>query len=1613
LLLVIHHLAVDGVSWRILLEELERAYEQATRGEPIALAAASTPWSVWAAQLADYARRPDIAQELAFWEQALAGATNALPLDGDGDRSLAASRQHGLRLDAGATQRLLQAAARAYRLRVDELLLAALARAVRVWSGQSGVLVELEGHGREDVIPGVDLSRTVGWFTTRYPLWLEARDDCREALVSMKERLRTLPEKGLHWGFLRHAPATSRRASELPVPRVSFNYLGRFDQTLPSGGRFGFAEEAAGESVSPASELGYVLDVNGLIADGGLSVSFRYSPGVLSAATVDRLTAAFEIELATLVEHCQSAPPLTTASDFPLSGLAQAQFEALALPLAQIQDIYPATPLQQGLLFHALAHSEQGVYINQLRLTLRGELDRPTLRAAWQAAVQRHDILRTRFEWRHGGSALQIVYRELELPYRELDWRSVVDYEARFSDWCAEDLRRGFALDRAPLLRVTLFSRPDGAYDLVRTSHHVLSDGWSAEQLFSEIMQGYITRRHGEAPELEPPVPYRDYVAWLARQPSAEAWWRARLAEVEDPAGLFDGLPPRIAGEPGAGSLERWLDAALAERVRRRAQERQVTLSTLFQAAWALVLSRYSHRREVAFGLTVSGRPADLPGAERIVGPFINSLPVWLRVDGDSTPEAFLKQVHRHGRELSQYEHTPLHDLQRWSGRSGDALFDTLLVFENYPVDDELLDEADVGLVLEHSELVDRAHYPLVLTVVPGEQIKLEWEWNGARLERFVVEQLSGHYVEALAALAGRAERLAAIELSAPASSVSAPAPAFRPISARIAEHAARRPAASAVRAGSERLSHAQLEAWSNHIARRLRQVGVAAEERVGLCVERSGALVAALLGILKSGGAYVPLDPEYPLARLQQIVQSSGMRRVVVDASSSERLSALLASLELVSVAERADESPEVMPLELQPELLAYVIYTSGSTGEPKGVAVSQGALSRHVREFSREYALSEHDRVLQFSTINFDSATEQLLPVLAAGGEVVMRGPGLPEWDEFNSLLLECGVTVMDLPTAYFQQWLQHLPPRLPQLRVVTASGEALPPDAVRRWRASQLGAVRLDNSYGPTEATITSSAHPTVAEDAQASHVPIGKGWPLRPSRALTLDGARAPLGAVAELGIGGALLARGYLGRPALTAERFVPDPEGEPGARLYRTGDLCRLRPDGELEFLGRTDQQIKLRGYRIELGEVEAALRSLRGVHDVAATVRGMGEARHLLGYVTAQPGSMLDGAMLLHELEAQLPDHLLPVAILVLPELPRTPNGKLDRRALPDWAPAALGREPVAPRTPLERQLLGLFERVLGHANFGVRDDFFDLGGDSLSALRLAALARREGVVGFSLEALLARGDVASLAVYLDTLAAKLPSNVLPLNDTKAELTLFCIHPLYGTIAAYRELARSLRGVAQVYGLQSPLYSEPGFRVASFAELAREYAVRIRKVQPSGPYCILGWSLGGWLATSIAAHLEAQGESLAFVGLVDCAAKIEASATSRAELERELRASVDAAAAETYGEVLEELGAARRTTGEQATLFDTLLDVIVQHEELLTTHRLPRLAADMHLWWATSAHGPAPAEQRDWQRYTAGRVSSEELRSTHAGSVHDAGLFESLRRVLLQRGAS
>jgi amino acid adenylation domain-containing protein/non-ribosomal peptide synthase protein (TIGR01720 family) len=1247
LLIAINYPAIDGVSWRILLEDLQSAYRQAGSGSAVQLPLKTTSYQRWAERLAGHARSEELRRELGYWLEVIAGADPHLPLDfPDGENSVASARRITVSLTADETRALLQDVPKAYQTQINDILLAALMQVFARLYGASALLIHLESHGREDLFDDVNVSRTVGWFTSLFPvsLRLDADSSPRAALLAIQEQLRRIPNRGVGYGVLRYMSGDAEIAEQLqtlPRPRLRFNYLGQFDQVLSGASMFRRAAEGYGPTRSLRGHRTHALVAEGLIAEGCLHFEWTYSANLHRDTTVVALAQGYIAALRELIDHCQEAKARAyTPASFPLARLDERKLDLVARLLAAteppqtqrlraIEDLYPLSLMQQGLLFHVRRAPESALYFVQWRATLRGALDVPAFRRAWQAVVERHPALRSSFLWDQLEEPLQIVWQRVETPWAQEDWRAVsaAEQDERLRQMLQADQRRGFDLAQAPLMRLSLIQLDTSAHECVWSFSHVLLDGWSAALIVREVFAHYRALQQGQTVALPPAPPYRDHIAWLQRQDTAQAkiFWGNKLTGFTAPTPLVVDRAPAVTPEPERyAEVACGLSAEAVAALHGFAREHQLTLNTIVQGAWAILLHRYSAHEDVLFGATVAGRSAELSGVDRMAGLFVNTLPVRVHVAPQARLRTWLLDLQQQELEARQYEHTPLVQIQSWSEiGAGQPLFHSLLSFENYPGGDLARETKPVGLEIDGIRVHERTNYPLTVSITLGAGVALKFIYDERSFDPGAIERLAGHLrtllehiprdparrLEELPLLTTQEQQLLLKEWTATATAY----PRDAAIHTLFAAEAARRPQAIALIQDDVQITYGELNRRANQLAHHLRSRGVGPETLVGVCLERSTALVVATLGVLKAGGAYVPLDPAYPQERLTLMLHDIQAPVVLTQESlvghlPSSHAAVICLDRDWAEIARAPLDNPTAPA---SADTLAYVIYTSGSTGRPKGVSVSHRSITRLVR--GTAYARFGPDEVfLLLAPSSFDAATLELWGALLNGARLVIFPQPKPALADLAASVERHGVTTLWLTAGLFHQMVEHHLVQLRHVRQLLAGGDVLAPASVRQVLETLPGCT-LINGYGPTENTTFTCCYPMTDVRQIGSTVSIGR--PIANTHIYILDPQLrpVPVGVPGELYIGGDGLARGYLNQPDRTAERFVPNPfaaPDNPGARLYHSGDLVRYQPDGTIEWLGRLDRQVKLQGHRIELGEIEAALQQYTSVREAVVLVR-------------------------------------------------------------------------------------------------------------------------------------------------------------------------------------------------------------------------------------------------------------------------------------------------------------------------------------------------------------------------------------------------------------------
>ncbi|SLG00056.1 non-ribosomal peptide synthetase [Mycobacteroides abscessus] len=1394
LALMIHHLAVDGVSWRILLEDLNIAWAQHHGGQPVQLPAGGTSFARWAALLDEHARSQDVVATADAWRE-VAAVPAALPAVMPGLDTYATAKTLSVSLDADTTRELLSEVPAAFHAGVQDILLIAFGLAWNEFldSNTTSIAIGVEGHGRQEELgtvagQDIDLSRTVGWFTTKYPVslsvgglsWKEIADgsaDLGPIIKSAKEQLRALPDP-LTYGLLRYLNPDVDLSG--PEPAIGFNYLGRLgagaaDLTDDLWRINEDSLSSAGVASSVSMPLMYTVDLNAGIVEGGLGeeagphlrAGWTWAPSSVTEPQVQRLSQLWFEALAGICAYVRGGGGGLTPSDIAPAQLSQQQIDELH-EQHKIVDVLPLTPIQEGLLFHttfaraagALEDDGAGIdfYAVQLDITVTGLVDQLRLRDAVHTVVRRHPNLAARFCTQFG-DPVQVILADPVIAWRYLDLRGDdLTPDEEIQHLCAAERAAVCDLADRPTLRAALIRTEANQHRFVLTFHHVVIDGWSLPILLQEIFASYFGHR------LPAPSSYRSFVSWLADQDldAARTAWGKVLEGFDTPTLVAPPAPP------GARGVESYrVSAETTQALGDLARSQHTTVSTVLQAAWAQLLMVLTGQDDVAFGTAVSGRPAELAGSDSIVGLLINTVPVRARATASTTIAELLGQLQSAHNDTIEHEHLALNEIHHVAGH--EQLFDTLFLYESYPIDTS----AFMGVQeLAITEFVTREynHYPLSVMALPGHELGIRVEYDTDKFGLDDIQAVFERFERVLVSMVSDADqRLSSLDVLQTDEHkqldgwgnrkvlVRGPEPVLS-IPEAFAEQVDRAPEAVALTFEGRSTTYGELDEAANRLANLLSVYGAAPGESVALLMPRSDEAIIAILAILKTGASYLPIDPSVPDTRLEFMLSDAVPIAAVTTAELRARFDG--SGVSVVQFDDAEDDptgaiyghTPLLTPA---PDDIAYTIYTSGTTGVPKGVAIAHSNVTQALKFPLTHMPTGPGEVWTQAGSLVFDITVWEIFGALLHGGRLVIipdsvvRSP-----DDFRDLLIREKVTVLfQTPSAVGML----SPEGLNNLTLVVA-GEACPTEVVDRWAPGRV----MINGYGPTETTIYATFGELIAGSGV---VPIGV--PVPDAALFVLDRWMRPVppGVVGELYVAGLGVGIGYVKRQALTASRFVACPFGEPGTRMYRTGDLVRWGVSessaGQLEYLGRADEQVKIRGFRIELGEIQAALADVDGVEQAAVIAREdrPGDKR-LVGYFIGAG----EPAELRAALAKRLPPYMVPAALVRLEALPLTVNGKLDKRALPapEYDDAARYR---APANAVEEAVAGIYAQVLGVERVGTDDSFFDLGGDSISAMRVVAAINTSFDAQLAVRTLFEAPSVRSLSGYLDG-AAGAPAN-------------------------------------------------------------------------------------------------------------------------------------------------------------------------------------------------------------------------------------------------------
>ena len=1325
LLLIIHHLVVDGVSWRILLEDLGKLYESGIQGLSPDLPSKTDSFQSWGRVLEEYSSSSALSKELVYWKDIESEIYSSLPTDYPVIEKHIFDKTIGFSFTKEQTHLLQTRAGKQYSAEINDVLLTGLALSLQDQFGINRTKVLMEGHGREVMNTGLDISRTIGWFTSVYPFSLDISSKDQPALVSVKEGLRGIPHKGIGHGILKYL---GQGLSSAERPSVQFNYLGDFDDT--TGSLFHYTTEDIGYPVSEDNQrTDILLDVSGMTVNGEMNINIRYSGNLFNESTVQKLVDRYKVHLEEMTIVDEEQKMILTPSDLTYNGLSFNTIQEINKD-NEIEDIYELSPMQQGLYYHWLVDPKGSTYFMQTSYRIKSEtLDLSKVEKAFGKLLNRYTILRTSFDNRYGDVPLQIVHQQAKVDFKYQVIESKDSLESDLEMMRNNDIIRGFALNNPTQLRVILVGLPDGEYEFIWSYHHIVMDGWCLSILINDFSVILDSLQQEVELNLLEPQKYSSYLKWLRNvdQNSSLQYWENYLKGIS--AATLIPFEKNTKEEKPHFATEKFsIGEEELKEISQVCQQLGITLNTYVQAAWSYLLSSYNASEEIIFGSVVSGRPPEIEGIESMVGLFINTIPVRIKVNKDETPRSLLKKLHQDSIQSTRNHFSSLAEIQSLSPLGKD-LISNIVIFENYVKSDQEN--------FENVTVFDQSNYDFTLAVEPDENsLNIDFEYNTSVYSSSIIA-LASHLKNTLSYFKtfidqplSEFDYLSSVEkelLLKDFNNTFVQYPDNQSIVRLFEDQVGLTPEDIAVVYDGLSLSYSELNEKASSLAVQLRSAyGIKKGDQVGVMLNRGENQIVSILGILKLGAVYVPVDANLPESRKE--VMTSGLSLLITESFYFFDLDFYAGDSLAIDVELTGEGSEDFESTVLNSDDIAYIIYTSGSTGEPKGVLNTHGGILNTMLFQKDFFKLSECNTIAQFSSFSFDASISEIFMTLLSGKSLhILSDAVRKDALAFEEYVDKHSIDLVTLPPAFFSLLNME---KLQKLKGIITAGEA----AIAGKAKEFLKYGTFYNAYGPTETSICATAYSLdKGYDLEFNTIPIGK--PIANTSIYILDSNEnlVPIGVSGELYITGSGLSRGYLNRADLTAEKFVDNPFAE-GIRMYRTGDLGRWLPDGNIEYLGRIDHQVKIRGHRIELGEIDShVLTYSDSIKNVVTEVKEHDGDKSLVVYYVSDTG--IDKQDLSQYLEGKLPQYMLPSFYVELDKIPLTTNGKIDRKALPEVSSSDLIKnEYIAPTSEEEQVLVSICEQVLKHNPISIRDNYYNLGGDSIKSIQIVSRLRQQG---------------------------------------------------------------------------------------------------------------------------------------------------------------------------------------------------------------------------------------------------------------------------------------
>ena len=1460
LIIILHHLIVDSVSWRILFDDISEVAQSIKDGNPMPSSNPSDSFQQWGNVINEYAKSQILMDEKSYWLEQQASILeddnietlqDYHPLTTPNVRS---SETVTMFLSKHTTDNLINKCPSQFKASVDEILLSTFARAFNLWAAERGksltnVSVFLEGHGRTpfqedgDIFGKIDFSKTLGWFTSIFPfvINLNKNNAYFTLLQDTKKRYRNVPRSGIGYGVLKYLTVDEdmKYLGENNA-QIVFNYLGKagtedesneVDDNKGRGLGFSTSTQDANQDILTLNlgslkdldqERTHILGFNGSVVNGSLTFDIDYSHEQFEHDSIqslaDYLVSSMEDTTKQLEKNSSESYIL---KDFPLARITEDHLDVLCQKYS-IEDIYPATAMQKGLLFHTEIEKNSGAYVTQFEYTLSGDIDAEILKAAWHVVVLRNPVFRTAFYGNQEGELHQIIQKTCSMPWyfsRFSDRNISLDEQINlFEEYREKDKKTGFDINIAPLMRFALFEIGMDAsrvqsdsiemssrkrFKCLWSIHHALLDGWSIPIVISQVLEAYDSINSGVPYNVNSSLHYKNYLEWLVSQDAEAAgdFWQEQVKDISKATSIgIDEDVINKSKEPTFKEYKFELPEEATNNLNNFAKNTKTTVSTVFQAAWALILSQYSGDSQVCFGVTTSGRPAELSGVDEIVGLLINTVPCIISVDKNTSLESWLHDIHSAHIERDKHSFFPLVDIVKYSQVNDGNIFDSLLVFENYPLDSKVVDDANNGfesgdsdstqdVEMESFECFEETNYKLTLVIAPSDKLQLKLMYQEGVIKDDAIERLSIHFTRVINQIISSKidfieqvdclcddERNQIMQINRDLSTIDKPH--VTTINELFEESCLRYKDTLCLKTDDGQWSYLELNAYANRLARLLLSEGVTENTLVGIHLNRSFEMVASILAISKAGGAYVPLDPNYG-ERVEYILKDSDIKVLITESQYAGRYTSSginefivdtckLEGIDSTDIDHHSEKDKTRRCPDPVGDKLAYVVYTSGSTGNPKGIAHSHNAITNLMWAQSREGYLNDPLHTLQFASLNFDVSLQEMMTAWYTGSSLsIICEDSRKDIKSLADYIYDKNIQRMFAPPSVIQTLFQTFLDKENPLREIIVGGEPLiiTKDLLRFKEINPN--CKIINHYGPSETHVASAYCLGESEEDNTEKSKISIGKPVNNLLCYVIGKNKKilPFGIPGELYIGGTSLAREYLNREKLTSEKYVPDfINNDSESRLYRTGDLVRLMPDGNMYFLRRLDEQVKIRGFRVEPGEIESTIAKVSGVGLCAVVTVDKNETPKLVAYLSRpndnESGKELE-ARVRSYLNSTLPHYMRPSAIIVLDRLPFSQNGKIDKKQL-EQLPVVYEKSEnfIKPTTPTETTLAGIWAQVLkldNVTNIGINDNFFEMGGHSILAMQITARIENVFRLELPLKELFDKPSIFEIAKWID----------------------------------------------------------------------------------------------------------------------------------------------------------------------------------------------------------------------------------------------------------------